>query len=228
MNCYYSNLIEGHDTHLIDIERALRDDDASAIFSLKPGHTLRFKAWIDRPGRRTAWSRHRRFCEMVPEDLLRAEDTRTERASSPRRAPGARCQGRPMYISPGALPRFLERFETAYTTLGDAAAAAHHRALDSSVRRRRCPTRSCWRAGGVWSIARGLAPSAKKPTPTHGRATRRNDLDGRAKRRWPRSRTTTCRSSLHAVQLRLNRMDRGQQGRGLARIAAADDDGGGG
>ena len=26
MNCYYSNLIEGHDTHPVEIERALRDD----------------------------------------------------------------------------------------------------------------------------------------------------------------------------------------------------------
>ena len=26
MNCYYSNLIEGHDTRPRDIERALRDD----------------------------------------------------------------------------------------------------------------------------------------------------------------------------------------------------------
>src|SRR5450432_111512 len=26
MNCYYSNLIEGHDTHPIDIERALKQD----------------------------------------------------------------------------------------------------------------------------------------------------------------------------------------------------------
>jgi len=26
MNCYYSNLIEGHDTHPADIERALRND----------------------------------------------------------------------------------------------------------------------------------------------------------------------------------------------------------
>ena len=26
MNCYYSNLIEGHDTHPIDIERALNGD----------------------------------------------------------------------------------------------------------------------------------------------------------------------------------------------------------
>ena len=26
MNCYYSNLIEGHGTHPVDIERALKDD----------------------------------------------------------------------------------------------------------------------------------------------------------------------------------------------------------
>ena len=26
MNCYYSNLIEGHDTHPVDIERAMNDD----------------------------------------------------------------------------------------------------------------------------------------------------------------------------------------------------------
>lgn len=26
MNCYYSNLIEGHDTHPIDVERALKND----------------------------------------------------------------------------------------------------------------------------------------------------------------------------------------------------------
>src|SRR6266511_4058701 len=29
MNCYYSNLIEGHDTHPVDIERALRNDYAA-------------------------------------------------------------------------------------------------------------------------------------------------------------------------------------------------------
>ena len=26
INCYYSNLIEGHDTHPVDIERALKND----------------------------------------------------------------------------------------------------------------------------------------------------------------------------------------------------------
>jgi hypothetical protein len=31
MNCYYSNLIEGHRTHPVDIERALAED-----FSLEP------------------------------------------------------------------------------------------------------------------------------------------------------------------------------------------------
>ena len=39
MNCYYSNLIEGHDTHPIDIERALKNDYSadprSAISSSK-------------------------------------------------------------------------------------------------------------------------------------------------------------------------------------------------
>ena len=29
MNCYYSNLIEGHDTHPVDIERALKEDYSS-------------------------------------------------------------------------------------------------------------------------------------------------------------------------------------------------------
>src|ERR671914_182226 len=31
MNCYYSNLIEGHDTHPVDIERALRNDYSADI-----------------------------------------------------------------------------------------------------------------------------------------------------------------------------------------------------
>jgi hypothetical protein len=31
MNCYYSNLIEGHQTHPVDIERALKGDYPSEI-----------------------------------------------------------------------------------------------------------------------------------------------------------------------------------------------------
>lgn len=41
MNCYYSNLIEGHDTHPVDIERALKGDYSNEarqrVFSWKPG-----------------------------------------------------------------------------------------------------------------------------------------------------------------------------------------------
>jgi hypothetical protein len=44
MNCYYSNLIEGHDTHPVDIERALHADYSknpeNAISNSKPGRTL--------------------------------------------------------------------------------------------------------------------------------------------------------------------------------------------
>src|ERR1039457_5208192 len=44
MNCYYSNLIEGHDTQPVDIERALKKRlparmPASATCSSKPRHT---------------------------------------------------------------------------------------------------------------------------------------------------------------------------------------------
>ena len=43
MNCYYSNLIEGHDTHPVDIERALKTTTArtpgSGISSLRPKRT---------------------------------------------------------------------------------------------------------------------------------------------------------------------------------------------
>ena len=54
MNCYYSNLIEGHDTHPIDIERALRQD-----FSVNPRKRdlqmearahIEVQSWIDTGG----------------------------------------------------------------------------------------------------------------------------------------------------------------------------------
>ena len=54
MNCYYSNLIEGHDTHPIDIVRALRDDYSADVG--KRNLQLEARAHIavqdmDRPGR---------------------------------------------------------------------------------------------------------------------------------------------------------------------------------
>uniref|UniRef100_UPI003BA9CB06 hypothetical protein n=1 Tax=Stappia sp. TaxID=1870903 RepID=UPI003BA9CB06 len=45
MNCYYSNLIEGHNTHPVDIERALNDDysadpEKRNLHDLPPGRSL--------------------------------------------------------------------------------------------------------------------------------------------------------------------------------------------
>ena len=210
MNCYYSNLIEGHDTHLIDIERALRDDysvDAGKRnLQLEARAHIAVQAWIDRgglAGRAATFDglveTHRRFCEMVPEDLLRAEDPTA--GESVLVIPGALRErdvkvGHHVPISPGALPRFLERFETAYTTLGRtdrilAAAAAHHRMLwihpfmDGNGRVARLMSHAMLLesldTGGVWSIARGLARSEEtyKNQLMACDATRRNDLDGR-------------------------------------------------
>ncbi len=80
--------------------------------------------------------------------------------------------GRHIPVSHGALPRFLERFETVYTKLGRtdmilAAASAHHRLLwihpflDGNGRVARLMSYAMLLetlgTGGIWSIARGLA-----------------------------------------------------------------------
>ena len=148
MNCYYSNLIEGHDTHPVDIERALKNDYSAD--STKRNLQLEAKAhiavqqWIDEGGLVAQAASmdgiceiHRRFGELLPEVLLQVTDTDTgERV---RLVPGELrykdvIVGQHIAISPGALPRFLKRFEEVYSSLGKtdtilAAATAHHRLL---------------------------------------------------------------------------------------------------
>jgi Fic family protein len=149
MNCYYSNLIEGHNTRPVDIERALRKDysDKPAIRNLQEearAH-ITVQEWIDSgflPGSKAVTSDavlelHRRFCALLPEDLLWVEDPETKERI--RIIPGElRTRhvevGRHRAVSPGALPRFLDWFEEVYTSTGKAefilsCAAAHHRLL---------------------------------------------------------------------------------------------------
>src|ERR1700746_1997274 len=89
MNCYYSNLIEGHDTHPVGIERALKNDYSKD--SRKRGLRLKERAhtpaqeWIDGGGLNGRGlpadgirEIHRRFSELVPEDLLWVEDPETK------------------------------------------------------------------------------------------------------------------------------------------------------
>ena len=54
MNCYYSNLIEGHDTHPIDIERALKGDyskdSKKRDLQLEARAHIAVQQWIDNGG----------------------------------------------------------------------------------------------------------------------------------------------------------------------------------
>jgi Fic family protein len=210
MNCYYSNLIEGHDTHPIDIERALKDDyskDAKKRdLQLEAKAHIAVQQWIDSGGLKgravTADSireTHRRFCELLPPDLLWVEDPATKEKIKV--IPGELrdrdvAVGNHIPVSPPALPRFLKRFEEVYSDLGKtetiiAAAAAHHRLawihpfLDGNGRVARLISHAtlleALDTGAVWSIARGLARSvdAYKGHLAACDLTRRNDLDGR-------------------------------------------------
>ena len=51
MNCYYSNLIEGHDIHPIDIERALKNDYSKDVgkrnLELEAKAHIEVQRWID-------------------------------------------------------------------------------------------------------------------------------------------------------------------------------------
>jgi Fic family protein len=186
MNCYYSNLIEGHDTHPVDIERALKNDYSNdprkRDLQLEAKAHIAVQKWIDGGGvagrtvsQEAVREIHRRFCEGLPEDLLWVENPDT----------GARLEvvpgelrdrnvkvGQHVAISPGAVPRFLASYENVYSRLKKAdtilsSAAAHHRLLwihpflDGNGRVARLVSHASLLetldTGGIWSVARGLA-----------------------------------------------------------------------
>ncbi|MXW65354.1 MAG: Fic family protein [Bacteroidetes bacterium SB0662_bin_6] len=210
MNCYYSNLIEGHNTHPVDIERALKNDYSAdpekRNLQLEAKAHIAVQKWIDEgglAGRATTvgglTEMHRRFYGLLPEGLLWTENPETGERSKV--IPGALRDryvkiGRHIPVSPGALPRFLERFEIVYSKLGKtdrilAAAAAHHRFvwihpfLDGNGRVARLMSHAMLLesldTGSLWSIARGMARNeeAYKDHLAACDARRRNDLDGR-------------------------------------------------
>ena len=210
MNCYYSNLIEGHDTHPVDIERALKNDYSADAekrnLQLEAKAHITVQKWIDEgglTGRATTADGlteiHRRFGELLPEALLWTEDPET--GARIKVIPGELRRrdvkvGRHIPVSPGALPRFMERFEAVYGKLGRtdtilAAASAHHRLLwihpflDGNGRVARLMSHAMLLetldTGGVWSIARGLArdEGTYMSQLMACDAERRNDLDGR-------------------------------------------------
>jgi Fic family protein len=210
MNCYYSNLIEGHRTHPVDIERAMKNeysgDAEKRNLQLEARAHVAVQRWIDQGGVtgramtvEAICEIHRQFSALLPEQLLIVSDPEGGRAvrvvAGEWRRDDVRV-GRHLAVSPGAVPRFMARFEQVYAALGRAeailaAAASHHRLLwihpfaDGNGRVARLMSHAslleALDTGSVWSVARGLArnASAYKQHLMACDSPRRNDLDGR-------------------------------------------------
>lgn len=205
MNCYYSNLIEGHDTHPVEIERALKSDYShdpkQRELQLEAKAHIEVQAWIDGGGLRGGQACtaagileiHRRFCHRLPDELLWVEQCRVIGGQIRREEVQV---GKHVAISPGAVFRFFKRFEDFYGSLGRTeaivtSAAAHHRLLwmhpflDGNGRVARLMSHAMMleslETGAVWSVARGLARNAQlyKAHLANCDQGRRNDLDGR-------------------------------------------------
>jgi Fic family protein len=210
MNCYYSNLIEGHDTHPVDIERALKNDYTTDArkrdLQIEAMAHITVQKWIDGGGLKGravttdgVCEIHQRFGELLPESLLWVEHPVTRERV--RVVPGELRRrdvmvGNHVAVSPGAVPRFMKRFEDVYGQLGKTGsilntAAAHHRLVwihpfcDGNGRVARLMSHAMLLetldTGSVWSVARGLARNveAYKRHLAACDQTRRNDLDGR-------------------------------------------------
>jgi Fic family protein len=151
MNCYYSNLIEGHNTHPRDIDRALaadysndphrRDLQIEARAHIEVQRIIDSRTGFPQPVATRAfieWT-HREFCSRLPPSLLVVEnpDTHERLAVVPGelRTRGV-AVGRHLPPAADELPAFIERFEQAYDSArltkprqAIAVAAAHHRFL---------------------------------------------------------------------------------------------------
>lgn len=191
MNCYYSNLIEGHDTHPVDIEKALNNDlsdnPAKRDMQLEAKAHIEVQRWIDEGGLTgregtiaAVLEVHRRFTGLLPPDMRWVENPESGEKipvePGVMRTRDARV-GAHIAISPGALGRFMQRYEERYANLGRfdailAAGPAHHRLLyihpfaDGNGRVTRLISYAmllrALESGGLWSIARGLARRANE------------------------------------------------------------------
>lgn len=186
MNCYYSNLIEGHNTHPIDIERALQGDYSQDVkkreLQQEAKSHIDVQTWIDQGGLEgklflpeSISQIHERFYKHLPETMNSVSDPVSNQLIKIK--PGQLRQhdvkvGQHIAISAGAVPRFLNRFFDIYGHLGKmecllASAAIHHRLLwihpflDGNGRVARLYSHAIFHqilgTESLWSVARGLA-----------------------------------------------------------------------
>ena len=204
MNCYYSNLIEGHNTHPVDIEKAMAKDfshdKTKRDLQLEACAHIEVQRWLEKGELNDPVTSaeglkqiHEHFCKLLPNDLLIVEGESV--------VPGQfRTKfvqvGKHVAVSPGAILRFLDRYSSVYQSLSKTESllsvpAAHHRLLwvhpfmDGNGRVARLVSHvqlfKLLDTGGIWSFARGLARTEReyKSHLMACDAARYNDLDGR-------------------------------------------------
>jgi Fic family protein len=208
MNCYYSNLIEGHRTRPIDIERALKQDFASdpeqRNLQLEAKAHIEVQSLLDLD---PTWQAldvvsaeliqrlHREFYQRLPETFWQLGEVIVK----PGEWRSLNVQiGAHIPPPPDALPAFIARFAQAYrpTRFSKvdqilAAAAAHHRFvwihpfLDGNGRVVRLFSHAYFQRIGIgsrlWSVSRGLARRVHDYRSLLAQADQQrwNDYDGR-------------------------------------------------
>ena len=211
MNCYYSNKIEGHNATPIEIDLALsgsyESDPRKRHLQAEAHAHIAVQRWIDAGGLsdqpvtmgRSLMRIHDRFFSELP-DVQWVEDKSSTRRECiiPGNFRRFRTEvGRHVPPSPGAIPRFMMRFEQIYSDLRVpeaailGAAAAHHRLLwihpfgDGNGRVARLMSDTMLsktlHTHSIWSVSRGLALSEDryKHLLADCDLPRRNDFDGR-------------------------------------------------
>lgn len=151
MNCYYSNLIEGHDTHPREINRALADnysqDPKKRALQKEARAHIELQRMIDlgddpvespTSAKYIKWLHHE-FCSRLPDELLWVENQDT--GEKIKVVPGELRTGDVIvgeHVPPPApdLPSFLDRIEQVYDSESlskqqyvISIAASHHRFL---------------------------------------------------------------------------------------------------
>jgi Fic family protein len=207
MNCYYSNLIEGHHTRPLEIEQALKGSDKKNLKSLIQAH-IKSDGWTKTQSIKSMTpfllEIHKRFCQHLPTEMLRLEDGSTMVAGTFRTSEVVVGN----HVAPAAnkLPDFMDRFEKIYGRRLEkahsggigmlegilASIIAHHRLVwihpfaDGNGRVARilldAMLRECGvNQGSLWSLSRGFAKTAQeyKTRLAEADQPRMGDLDGR-------------------------------------------------
>lgn len=190
MNCYYSNLIEGHNTHPVDIDRALVEDFSEnpekRDLQLEAKAHIEVQQLIDAGLNQEVVSIqflryiHQQFCDRLPDNLLWVGEGESKKKVLGGEFRSGRVQiGRHIPPHSDKIETFLNRFVEVYhpSKLSKvkqviAVAAAHHRFLwihpfyDGNGRVARLFSHAYFRdigiGGSLWSISRGLARNVQK------------------------------------------------------------------